>query len=103
MKRNPKLSGVPLVLWLPSTLTAINIFLLGSIDKASHKVWYMDSKSLGLLFVIRTYVSYEKGKAFEKERKKKKGCGDRRRVPPPHLVFCIIGIHKLSSRKMDKI
>jgi hypothetical protein len=69
MKRNPNLSVGPLVPWLPSTLTAINIFLLGSTDKASHKVWYMDSKSLGLLFVIRTYASYDKGKALEKERR----------------------------------
>ncbi|XP_062162067.1 cationic amino acid transporter 1-like [Alnus glutinosa] len=33
--RNPELWGVPLVPWLPSTSIAINIFLLGSIDKAS--------------------------------------------------------------------
>ncbi|XP_048141060.1 cationic amino acid transporter 1-like isoform X1 [Rhodamnia argentea] len=33
--RDPKLWGVPLVPWLPSASIAINIFLLGSIDRAS--------------------------------------------------------------------
>ncbi|KAL5771875.1 hypothetical protein ACOSP7_011485 [Xanthoceras sorbifolium] len=33
--REPKLWGVPLVPWVPSASIAINIFLLGSIDKAS--------------------------------------------------------------------
>ncbi|CAA2968831.1 cationic amino acid transporter 1-like [Olea europaea subsp. europaea] len=33
--RIPKLWGIPLVPWLPSTSIAINIFLLGSIDKKS--------------------------------------------------------------------
>ncbi|KAJ7969069.1 Cationic amino acid transporter like [Quillaja saponaria] len=33
--RDPKLWGVPLVPWLPSLSIAINIFLLGSIDKKS--------------------------------------------------------------------
>lgn len=35
--REPKLWGVPLVPWLPSASIAINIFLLGSIDKQSFK------------------------------------------------------------------
>ncbi|XP_021745373.1 cationic amino acid transporter 1-like [Chenopodium quinoa] len=34
--RNPKLWGVPLVPWLPSASIAVNIFLLGLIDKDSY-------------------------------------------------------------------
>uniref|UniRef100_A0A2N9ILU5 Cationic amino acid transporter C-terminal domain-containing protein n=1 Tax=Fagus sylvatica TaxID=28930 RepID=A0A2N9ILU5_FAGSY len=37
MAREPKIWGAPLVPWLPSLSIAINIFLLGSIDRASLK------------------------------------------------------------------
>ncbi|KAK4488151.1 hypothetical protein RD792_003893 [Penstemon davidsonii] len=62
----PKLWGVPLVPWLPSASIAINIFLLGSIDKDSFvrfAVW------TGLLliyyFLFGLHASYDTAKAYE--------------------------------------
>ncbi|KAJ8561288.1 hypothetical protein K7X08_027478 [Anisodus acutangulus] len=67
--RNPKLWGVPLVPWLPSASIAINIFLLGSIDKASFMrfgAW------TGLLLVYYLFfglhASYDTAKEFERGR-----------------------------------
>ncbi|TXG48084.1 hypothetical protein EZV62_027378 [Acer yangbiense] len=62
--RAPKLWGVPLVPWLPSASIAINVFLLGSIDKASFErfgIW------TGLLllyyFLFGLHASYDTAKA----------------------------------------
>ncbi|KAE7996096.1 hypothetical protein FH972_000844 [Carpinus fangiana] len=61
--REPKLWGVPLVPWLPSLSIAINIFLLGSIDKASFArfgVWTLII--LIYYFVIGLHASYDTAK-----------------------------------------
>ncbi|XP_061365775.1 cationic amino acid transporter 1-like [Gastrolobium bilobum] len=64
--RQPKLWGVPLVPWLPSLSIAINIFLLGSIDKDSYirfGIW------TGILFVYYVlfglHASFDTAKEFE--------------------------------------
>ncbi|CAK7340843.1 unnamed protein product [Dovyalis caffra] len=61
--RDPKLWGVPFVPWLPSASILINIFLLGSIDKASFErfgVW------TGILliyyFLFGLHASYDTAK-----------------------------------------
>ncbi|KAH0705115.1 hypothetical protein KY290_009809 [Solanum tuberosum] len=65
--RKPKLWGVPLVPWLPSASIAINIFLLGSLDRASFMrfgVW------TGFLLVYYLFfglhASYDTAKEFER-------------------------------------
>ncbi|XP_027916709.1 cationic amino acid transporter 1-like [Vigna unguiculata] len=67
--KQPKLWGVPLVPWLPSLSIAINIFLLGSIDKDSFirfGVW------TGLLLVyyvlLGLHASYDTAKGFESQQ-----------------------------------
>jgi APA family basic amino acid/polyamine antiporter len=67
--RNPKLWGVPLVPWLPSTSIAINIFLLGSIDKAScirFGIWSAIILLYYLFFGL--HLSYDKAKATMEKR-----------------------------------
>lgn len=67
--RNPKLWGVPLVPWLPSASIAINIFLLGSIDKASFirfGIWTV--VMLVYYFFFGLHASYDTAKQSEKER-----------------------------------
>lgn len=64
--RDPKLWGVPLVPWLPSASIAINIFLLGSIDRASFirfGVW----TALLLIYYIffGLHASYDTAKEYE--------------------------------------
>ncbi|MCD7448242.1 catalase A [Datura stramonium] len=67
--RNPKLWGVPLVPWLPSASIAINIFLLGSIDKAS---FIRFGAWTGFLLVYYLFfglhASYDTAKEFERGR-----------------------------------
>jgi APA family basic amino acid/polyamine antiporter len=68
--REPKLWGVPLVPWLPSLSIAINIFLLGSIDKESFArfgVWTLII--LIYYFVIGLHASYDTAKESSEERK----------------------------------
>ncbi|XP_004253188.1 cationic amino acid transporter 1-like [Solanum lycopersicum] len=67
--RKPKLWGVPLVPWLPSASIAINIFLLGSLDRASFMrfgVW------TGFLLVYYLFfglhASYDTAKEFKRGR-----------------------------------
>ena len=67
--KQPKLWGVPLVPWLPSLSIAINIFLLGSIDKDSFirfGVW------TGFLLVyymlLGLHASYDTAKGFESQK-----------------------------------
>ncbi|XP_055826943.1 cationic amino acid transporter 1-like [Solanum dulcamara] len=67
--RNPKLWGVPLVPWLPSASIAINIFLLGSIDKASFVrfgAWTCFLLVYYLFFGL--HASYDTAKEFERGR-----------------------------------
>ncbi|CAI9760068.1 unnamed protein product [Fraxinus pennsylvanica] len=64
--RDPKLWGVPLVPWLPSASIAINIFLLGSIDKDSFirfSVW--TAFLLVYYFLFGLHASYDTAKEFE--------------------------------------
>ncbi|XP_056175643.1 cationic amino acid transporter 1-like [Syzygium oleosum] len=61
--RNPKLWGVPLVPWLPSASIAINIFLLGSIDRASFERFGMWTGFLLLYyFLFGLHASYDTAK-----------------------------------------
>ncbi|MFS7905427.1 putative amino acid/polyamine transporter I, cationic amino acid transporter [Helianthus anomalus] len=66
--REPKMWGVPLVPWLPSTSIAINIFLLGSIDSAS---FLRFAGWTGLLlvyyFLFGLHAAYDTAKEDEKQ------------------------------------
>nr|XP_043610542.1 cationic amino acid transporter 1 [Erigeron canadensis] len=66
--REPKMWGVPLVPWLPSTSIAINIFLLGSIDRDS---FIRFAAWTGLLlvyyFLFGLHAAYDTAKAEEKK------------------------------------
>ncbi|KAL5577358.1 hypothetical protein UlMin_019057 [Ulmus minor] len=67
--RKPKLWGVPLVPWLPSASIAINIFLLGSIDRASFErfaVW--TGFILAYYFFFGLHASYDTAKEAEKQQ-----------------------------------
>ncbi|KAK6917086.1 Cationic amino acid transporter, C-terminal [Dillenia turbinata] len=67
--REPKLWGVPLVPWLPSASIAINIFLLGSIDKHSFMrfgAWTLILLVYYLFFGL--HASYDSAKEFEENR-----------------------------------
>ena len=67
--KRPKLWGVPLVPWLPSASIAINIFLLGSIDKDSFirfGVWTLIILVYYVFFGL--HASYDTAKEFEKEK-----------------------------------
>lgn len=64
--KQPKLWGVPLVPWLPSLSIAINIFLLGSIDKNSFirfGVW--TGFLLAYYLLLGLHASYDTAKEFE--------------------------------------
>ncbi|GKV32077.1 hypothetical protein SLEP1_g40708 [Rubroshorea leprosula] len=63
--RTPKLWGVPLVPWLPSASIAINVFLLGSIDRASFvrfAVW--TAILLIYYFLVGLHASYDTAKEY---------------------------------------
>ncbi|KAL1555755.1 catalase A [Salvia divinorum] len=66
--RSPKLWGVPLVPWLPSTSIAINIFLLGSIDGKSF-VRFMAWTALLFIYYLLfgLHASYDTAKLYESE------------------------------------
>ncbi|KAK6917089.1 Cationic amino acid transporter, C-terminal [Dillenia turbinata] len=67
--RVPKHWGVPLVPWLPSTSIAINIFLLGSIDKDSFirfGIWTLIL--LIYYFLFGLHASYDTAEEFEQKR-----------------------------------
>ncbi|KAL6546323.1 catalase A [Orobanche minor] len=64
--RKPEFWGVPLVPWLPSASIAINIFLLGSIDKYSFVrfgIWTLLLLVYYLFFGL--HASYDTAKSFE--------------------------------------
>ncbi|KAK4421050.1 Cationic amino acid transporter 1 [Sesamum alatum] len=68
--RKPKLWGVPLVPWLPSSSIALNVFLLGSIDKDSYVrflIW--TAILLVYYFIFGLHASYDTAKAFEVKAK----------------------------------
>ncbi|KVG50989.1 Amino acid/polyamine transporter I [Cynara cardunculus var. scolymus] len=66
--REPKMWGVPLVPWLPSSSIAINIFLLGSIDKDS---FIRFAAWTGLLlmyyFLFGLHAAYDTAREVEKQ------------------------------------
>lgn len=65
--RKPKLWGVPLVPWLPSASIAINIFLLGSIDRASFERFGIWTAVLMLYyFFFGLHASYDTAKEVAK-------------------------------------
>ncbi|GKV32082.1 hypothetical protein SLEP1_g40713 [Rubroshorea leprosula] len=61
--RTPKLWGVPLVPWLPSASIAINIFTLGSIDRASF-IRFAVRTGIVLIyyFLVGLHASYDTAK-----------------------------------------
>ncbi|CAN1227731.1 Cationic amino acid transporter 1 [Linum grandiflorum] len=72
--RQPKMWGVPLVPWLPSASIMINIFLLGSIDKASFGrfgIWTALLLVYYLLFGM--HATYDVAKELEEKRKVENG------------------------------
>lgn len=74
MARKPKLWGVPLVPWLPSASIAINIFLLGSMDKDSFirfGVWTVFL--LLYYFFFGLHASFDTAKGQEKSLKLEEG------------------------------
>ncbi|KAK7318704.1 hypothetical protein RJT34_03410 [Clitoria ternatea] len=67
--KKPKLWGVPLVPWLPSLSIAINIFLLGSIDKDSFIRFGVWTGFLLVYYVfLGLHASYDTAKQFESNR-----------------------------------
>ena len=68
LARTPKIWGVPLVPWLPSASIAINIFLLGSIDKESFVRFALWTGAiLVYYFVFGLHASYDIAKESEKK------------------------------------
>ncbi|KAK7359061.1 hypothetical protein VNO77_01007 [Canavalia gladiata] len=68
--KKPKLWGVPLVPWLPSLSIAINIFLLGSIDKDSFIRFGIWTGFLLVYYVLLgLHASYDTAKEFENEKR----------------------------------
>lgn len=91
MGRQAKLWGVPLVPWLPSASIAINIFLLGSIDKDSFirfAVW--TAFLLAYYFLFGLHASYDTAKKYEG------GIGGRLRRGTRMVVLWIIKVLKQS-------
>lgn len=71
MARQPKMWGVPLVPWLPSASIAINIFLLGSIDRDSFiRFGGWTGFLLVYYFLFGLHAAYDTAKGEEKEWKK---------------------------------
>ncbi|POO00950.1 Amino acid/polyamine transporter [Trema orientale] len=66
--RNPKIWGVPLVPWLPSASIAINMFLLGSIDRHSFERFaFWTGVILVYYFFFGLHASYDTAKEYEKK------------------------------------
>ncbi|CAN8274328.1 unnamed protein product [Cochlearia groenlandica] len=67
--RAPKIWGVPLVPWLPSASIAINIFLLGSLDRKSFIRFAMwTGVLLVYYFLFGLHATYDTAKATLKEK-----------------------------------
>ncbi|KAK4770485.1 hypothetical protein SAY87_031017 [Trapa incisa] len=74
MAREPKLWGVPLVPWLPSASIAINIFLLGSIDRASFERFGIWTAFLMVYYVLfGLHASYDTAEIAAANREITKG------------------------------
>ncbi|XP_058735773.1 cationic amino acid transporter 1-like isoform X2 [Vicia villosa] len=66
MAKKPKVWGVPLVPWLPSLSIAINIFLLGSIDRDSYIRFGIWTGILLIYYIlIGLHASYDASKEVE--------------------------------------
>ena len=66
--RTPKIWGVPLVPWLPSASLAINMFLLGSIDRASFERFALWTGVILVYYLFfGLHASYDTAKEFEKK------------------------------------
>ncbi|PON54746.1 Amino acid/polyamine transporter [Parasponia andersonii] len=66
--RNPTIWGVPLVPWLPSASIAINMFLLGSIDRQSFERFaFWTGVILVYYFFFGLHASYDTAKEYEKK------------------------------------
>ncbi|KAL8468620.1 hypothetical protein ACS0TY_031714 [Phlomoides rotata] len=66
--RKPRLWGVPLVPWMPSASIAVNVFLLGSIDKGSFVrfgIW--TALLLVHYFFVGLHASYDTAKAVQEK------------------------------------
>lgn len=69
LAKKPKVWGVPFVPFLPSASIGINIFLLGTLDKASFKrfgVW--TAILVGYYLFVGLHASYDVAKAQKKEK-----------------------------------
>ncbi|KAH6830709.1 amino acid transporter 1 [Perilla frutescens var. hirtella] len=63
--RAPKLWGVPMVPWLPSASIAVNVFLLGSIDKDSFVRFGVWTVLLLVYYIlVGLHASYDAAKAY---------------------------------------
>ncbi|CAI0545491.1 unnamed protein product [Linum tenue] len=72
--REPKLWGVPLVPWLPSASIMINIFLLGSIDKASFGRFGVWTLILLVYYVFfGMHATYDIAKESEERKRVEEG------------------------------
>ncbi|KAI4297496.1 hypothetical protein L6164_037385 [Bauhinia variegata] len=70
MARQPRLWGVPFMPWLPSISIGINIFLLGSIDRASFERFAVWSGFLLVYYLLfGLHASYDTAKTFEEGKK----------------------------------
>ncbi|KAJ1418442.1 Cationic amino acid transporter, C-terminal [Sesbania bispinosa] len=71
LAKKPKIWGVPLVPFLPSASIGINIFLLGTLDKASFKRFGMWTAILVVYYLlVGLHASYDIAKAQKEEREK---------------------------------
>ncbi|OIW20838.1 hypothetical protein TanjilG_24307 [Lupinus angustifolius] len=67
--KEPKLWGVPMVPWLPSLSIAINIFLLGSIDKKSFIRFGVWTGFLLIYYLfLGLHASYDTAKEFDQRK-----------------------------------
>lgn len=65
--RKPKMWGVPLLPWLPSASIAINIFIMGSIDKPSFVRFTLWTLFLFVYYIfVALHASYDAAKENEK-------------------------------------
>lgn len=72
MAKEPKVWGVPLVPWLPCLSIAINVFLLGTMDRDSYIRFGIWSGILfGYYVLFGMHASYDTAKKFESDQMSK--------------------------------